>query len=471
MAPSKESPLLRIRTFSWANLAKYLRYCRTYGLRNATRLAFRKVRRRGQLPGVVEALAAPAPAIRDEEPSPSIEKKISVIIPTRDAGEEFALLLRKLRSQRGIQEIEIVVVDSGSTDQTVLVATAAGAHVLQIPPESFTHSFSRNLGAEKASGDYFLFIVQDALPLTNRWLWEMGRALETNDVVGVSCAEYPRADCDLFYQLLIWNHYRSLKLDRDRVLQWDASCTSTEGLRANAQLSGMAFLIRREVFEKYHYAGDYAEDLELGIRLIRDGHRIGFLYSTRVLHSHTRPAFYFFKRGYVDVRNLARVLPEFITPEIRDEGRLIGDIASLWQRLKLIPPDRCNNSTLPAPEFVEHLVHAVQSRNGTDREKQMFDPALDSFVSRLSESTAPKQYDPGTNMIVPHVIQHLKLLKEFVSNAYPRIDQELANGIRECVEKIFALHSGTHLGYLYLAKDRESGSRLTELDRELVCGV
>lgn len=471
---SKQSPPFRLRRFSWANLAKYLRYCRTYGVQSATRLAVRKILRRGQLPGVMEPL--PVPLLPDDdvrEDVTPIRRKISVIIPTRNAGAEFQLLLRKLKAQTGIEQIEIVVVDSCSTDETVTLATAARAEVIPIVPESFSHSFSRNLGAERATGDYLLFMVQDALPLTQRWLWEMARTLEANNLAAVSCAEYPRADSDLFYRLLLWNHYRSLQLDRDRILQFDASCASTEGLRANAQISGISLLIRRDVFERYQYRGDYAEDLDLGIRLIREGHKIGFLYGTRVLHSHNRPAYYFLKRGYVDARNLAQVLPGFVFPQIRDAERLFGDISSLYQRLNSIDIEFADlHQPMSAPELIGRLQAQVLASNVSGPADTQVDPALDDFTRRLGGHAAAL-YDPDRNMILPHLMQHLTLLQEFLSGVYPQIDQTLRSEIRACVIKMFALHSGTHLAYLYLVQsaDGDGSHALHDLDRELVQGV
>jgi len=244
-----------------------------------------------------------------EEKLPLIDKKISVIIPTRNAGKEFPLLLRKLKVQKGIRECEIIIVDSGSSDDTVRFAEREGATVIEIPPQTFNHGSARNKGAEYATGDFLLFTVQDALPMTEQWLWEMTNVLANNDVVVVSCAEFPRSDCDLFYRLLMWSHYRQLHLDKDRFLSWDESCTSDLGLRANSSISDLAALIKHDVFRKYKYHEGFAEDLELGKRLIKDGHRIGFLYSTRVLHSHNRPAFYYLKRGYVDSRFRDEVFP------------------------------------------------------------------------------------------------------------------------------------------------------------------
>ena len=49
----------------------------------------------------------------------AISNSISVVIPTLNAGPEFRSLLQKLRQQKGIGDVEIIVVDSGSRDDTV----------------------------------------------------------------------------------------------------------------------------------------------------------------------------------------------------------------------------------------------------------------------------------------------------------------------------------------------------------------
>ena len=118
---------------------------------------------------------------------------------------------------------------------------------LEISPEDFNHAYSRNKGAEYADGDYVLFMVQDAAPLTDYWLWELAMALERNNAAAVSCAEYPRADCDLFSQWMISNHHKTLNLDKDRILEWDESCGTYLGLRSNSQLNDVATLVKKDI--------------------------------------------------------------------------------------------------------------------------------------------------------------------------------------------------------------------------------
>src|SRR4051812_17147054 len=143
------------------NLAKYLRYCKMYGFKSATRLAVRRLRKpRGAPPRGVPPLYSLSISQAVTRSRAPIAKSVSVIIPTKNAGPEIRLLIRKLRTQEGIPEPEIIFVDSGSTDQTIEIAQQSDVQLVRIPSESFTHSVARNTGGDRARGEYLLFMVQ-----------------------------------------------------------------------------------------------------------------------------------------------------------------------------------------------------------------------------------------------------------------------------------------------------------------------
>ena len=402
---------------------------------------------------------------------------ISVVIPTKNASQYVQQLVRKLRAQQGILPCEIVLVDSGSTDDTVAYAEREGLKVVQISPDQFSHSFSRNLGADTSAGDYLLFMVQDALPLTDMWLWEMATTLESNKLAAVSCAEYPRADCDLFYEFLIHNHYNSSGPDKDRILEWNDSCSSYLGLRSSAQISDVAALIRRDVFKNYRYRTAYAEDLDLGIRLIRDGHRLGFLHRTRVLHSHTRSSYYFLKRGYVDARFLVEVFPNFVFPEVEHQGRLYCDILTCSNRFNQVARQLISlRLPLPVKDLMT-LFLAMFSNPQTEAASgwENFNPELSDFMQRLSEHCQPMSSRSAVqaNMVAPHIVNHFELLQNWICGIYDVADRAFASDIVSALEKILALHAGTHLAYLYLTS-RSRGKLddgLIALDKTMTAGV
>jgi len=91
-----------------------------------------------------------------------IPQKISVIIPTKNAGPFFELALKKIVYQKYLKQLEIIILDSGSSDDTVKIAKRFHAKVVKIRPEDFSHSSTRNIGAKHATGKYLIFTVQDA---------------------------------------------------------------------------------------------------------------------------------------------------------------------------------------------------------------------------------------------------------------------------------------------------------------------
>ena len=293
---------------------------------------------------------------------PKEEVTVSVVIPTKNGGEDFRRVLATIANQKGFRRVETIVVDSGSTDKTVELAEQFGAKIIKILPEEFSHSYARNLGASYASGEYLLFTVQDALPPSDSWLYELFSVIKSNDVVAVSCAEFPWESADLFYRAITWNHYRFLEVDReDRIMRY-AGSEDHLTLRKNGQLSDLACLISKDVFTKYKYKTDYGEDLDLGLRLIKDGYEIAFLGSTRIIHSHNRPAFYYLKRGYVENVFLPRIFPDYPTVGNSLE-RVIPDVLFTHQVIKSMVEERTWDLQFPCKtaDFSNRIIERFQA--------------------------------------------------------------------------------------------------------------
>jgi len=78
--------------------------------------------------------------------------RVSIVIPTRNAGDAFTETLDAIAAQDLGEPFELVVVDSGSTDGTSARAEARGARVIAIDPAEFGHGHTRNLGIACAFG-------------------------------------------------------------------------------------------------------------------------------------------------------------------------------------------------------------------------------------------------------------------------------------------------------------------------------
>jgi len=120
---------------------------------------------------------------------------ISVVIPVKNGGQDLARCFAGIAAQRVDEEVEVVVVDSGSTDGSIDVARATGALVEEIDPAEFGHGRTRNLGVRLAKGDLVVFTSQDAVAADETWLAHLSRAARTSpEVAGAYGRQLPHAD-------------------------------------------------------------------------------------------------------------------------------------------------------------------------------------------------------------------------------------------------------------------------------------
>jgi len=87
----------------------------------------------------------------------------SILIPTYNAGNEWETSLQAIASQTTHVSHKIIV-DSGSTDNTVKIAEGFGFKVVSIPQHQFNHGATRQLLVELAEDtDVCIFLTQDAI--------------------------------------------------------------------------------------------------------------------------------------------------------------------------------------------------------------------------------------------------------------------------------------------------------------------
>jgi rhamnosyltransferase len=258
--------------------------------------------------------------------------KITIIIPTRDAGAEFRDTLTAIRKQT--RASEVVVVDSGSSDHTLDLARQFGARTISIAPESFNHGETRNLGIRHATGDVCVMLVQDAVPIGETWLATLMSRFSDERVVGVTGRHVPRPESDLVgrWQVEYRNDFLGDKIRIQEMESWDAflALSFEERLRL-VSFDNVCSALRRDVWEKYPFqALPFAEDLDWGVRAMAAGYRLIYDPSVRVIHSHTRSPAYHLRRSYIS----GRVVPKLLHvppshPGIGDEEELFALIGFL----------------------------------------------------------------------------------------------------------------------------------------------
>ncbi len=221
--------------------------------------------------------------------------KISVIIPTLNAGRVIGTLLNSLNEQS--VRCEILVVDSSSSDDTVSVASSCGARTLIIDRGDFDHGGTRNLGGKAASGDILVYMTQDALPAGRASIENLVRPIAMDEKTGASFGrQLPGPDATPFAAHLRLYNYpdnssRRRLADKSRL-----------GLKA-AFISNSFAAYRKTALEETGWFKEgviFGEDMLAGARMLLSGFELAYEAGADVYHSHNYGVFQEFRR-YFDI--------------------------------------------------------------------------------------------------------------------------------------------------------------------------
>jgi glycosyltransferase involved in cell wall biosynthesis len=230
---------------------------------------------------------------------------VSVALPVRNGAAHLDAVLAAVRAQRVDRPMEIVVVDSGSTDGSVRIARDHGARVEEIPPAAFSHGGTRNRLMELARGEHVAFLTQDAEPADERWLARLLSGFGVAKDVALTCGPYrPRPGASPMVARELESWFASFTADgRPRVDRGAAAGTGPATFFSSANGCVARAAWRRIPFR----AVPYAEDQQLALDLLRAGYAKVFLPDAAVLHSHDYAPLDAFRRVFDEFRALREV--------------------------------------------------------------------------------------------------------------------------------------------------------------------
>ena len=84
-----------------------------------------------------------------------------------------------------VDDVEIIVVDSGSTDATLSIAAQYPARILSIPPDEFSFGRALNLGRDAARSPFLVFASARVYPVFDDWLERLTALFRDPDVAVV----------------------------------------------------------------------------------------------------------------------------------------------------------------------------------------------------------------------------------------------------------------------------------------------
>lgn len=197
--------------------------------------------------------------------------RCSIVIRAYNEERHIGRLLEGI-SQQTIQPLEVLVVDSGSSDRTVSIATRHGAKALHIQPAEFTFGRSLNLGIAESHNPFIVIASAHIHPIYPDWLEHLLAPLADSQVALVYGKQRGNAH-SLFSEQQVFAHWYS-EISQPR--QASPFCNN-----ANAA-------IRRSLWEDHHYDESLTglEDLEWARWAMQQGHAIAYSAEAEIIHVH-----------------------------------------------------------------------------------------------------------------------------------------------------------------------------------------
>ncbi|RMG00703.1 MAG: glycosyltransferase [Nitrospirae bacterium] len=219
--------------------------------------------------------------------SKQVSPDISVIIRTKNESERIAEVIRKLKKQRYNGKIEIIVVDSGSSDGTVEIAEKEGCRVIRIKPEDFSFGGALNTGIANANGEIIVNLSGHSVPVHNDFFQQIVAPFQNPLVAATFGRDIPWPEECPSQARDVLQHFPPSGLDGNRFSNANAA-------------------IRKKIWEKIRFDETLtgSEDLLWAKQVMNLGYRVEYVPTAEVFHSHGPSPVFVYKRAYRESRSL-----------------------------------------------------------------------------------------------------------------------------------------------------------------------
>jgi glycosyltransferase involved in cell wall biosynthesis len=230
----------------------------------------------------------------------------SIVIRCFNEAKHIGRLLRGVAEQTK-KEVEIIVVDSGSTDGTLEIARESPAKILQIDPSEFSFGRSLNIGCRAATSEFVVVVSAHVYPVYDTWL-ELLLAPFSDPRIALTYGKQRGHETSKYSEHQIFARWFP---DQSNPDQDHPFCNN-----ANAA-------IRRSIWLEMDYDETLTglEDIDWAQRAMKLGNKLAYTANAEVVHVHNETPSRIFNRYRREALTFKRVFPR--------EHFHIGDFASL----------------------------------------------------------------------------------------------------------------------------------------------
>ena len=219
----------------------------------------------------------------------------SIVIRAYNEEKHIGRLLEGIRHQT-LKNVEVILVDSGSSDSTVSIAESFGAKIVHIPPQEFTFGRSLNLGIQSAICEFVVIASAHVYPVYPDWLASLLHPFE-DAKVALTYGKQRAPESAKFSEQQIYHQWYP---DVSRPRQETAFCN-------NANTA-----IRQSLWQKNPYDETLTglEDLAWARWVKEQGYEIAYVAEAEIIHVHNETPRGVFNRYRREAMAFKRIYPE-----------------------------------------------------------------------------------------------------------------------------------------------------------------
>ncbi|MFZ5910339.1 MAG: glycosyltransferase family 2 protein [Chloroflexota bacterium] len=219
----------------------------------------------------------------------------SLVVRAYNEEKHLGRLLEGVQHQ-SVKDVEVILVDSGSTDATVSIAESFGARVVHIAPVEFTFGRSLNFGLGAATRELAVIASAHVYPVYPDWLEALLRPFE-DERVALTYGKQRGPASAHFSEQQIFHHWYP---DASQPQQSYPFCNN-----ANAA-------IRRSVWldNPYDETLTGLEDLAWAKRVSEQGYALSYVAEAEIVHVHQETPCGVFNRYRREAMAFKRIYPE-----------------------------------------------------------------------------------------------------------------------------------------------------------------
>ena len=220
----------------------------------------------------------------------------SIVIRAYNEEKHIGRLLEGIKQQT-LKDVEIILVDSGSTDATVSIAESFGARIVRIPSAEFTFGRSLNFGVRAATREFIVIASAHVYPVYPDWLESLLSPFAAGERVALTYGKQRGPESAKFSEQQIFHQWYP---DVSNLNQPTAFCNN-----ANAA-------IRKSLWEKNPYDETLTglEDLAWSKWAKEQGCKIAYVAEAEIVHIHNETPRGVFNRYRREAMAFKRIYPE-----------------------------------------------------------------------------------------------------------------------------------------------------------------